>query len=76
MRIFVLAMVAAAGILSVTSVEASAVPANGAAMARIGQQVDSVITTKKEQVDTNTKKPCFGSQVRDRYGYCVPSYRR
>jgi hypothetical protein len=67
MRTFVLGMVAAAGILLVASLEASAVPANGAAIARIGQQVDSVI---------NVRKRCFGAQRRDRFGRCTPDYRR
>jgi hypothetical protein len=67
MRAFVLAMVAAAGVLLVASLEASAVPANGAAIARIGQQVDSVI---------NVRRRCFGAQRPDRFGRCVPDYRR
>jgi hypothetical protein len=67
MRTFVFAMVAAAGVLLVASLEASAVPANGAAIARIGQQVDSVI---------NVRKRCFGAQRRDRFGRCIPDYRR
>jgi hypothetical protein len=75
MRTFVLAMVAGAGILLGTSLEASAVPANGAAIARVGQQVDTVINARK-QADINAKKKCFGAQMRDRYGYCVPNYRR
>ena len=65
MRIFVLAMIAAAGATLVTSLEASAVPANGAAIARIGQQVDSVI---------NVRKRCFGAQRRDRFGRCFGSF--
>ena len=70
MRIFVLAMVAAAGATLVTSLEASAVPANGAAIARVGQQVDSVIDAR------NVRKRCYGAQRRDRYGYCIPNYLR
>ena len=61
MRTFVLAMVA----LLVTSLEASAVPAKGA---------DPVINARKQQADA--KKKCFGPQRRDRYGYCIPDYRR
>jgi hypothetical protein len=87
MRGFVLATVVGAGILLVASLEASAVPANGAAIARIGQQVDSVIIARKQHVDsaTNARKrqvapsantKCFGAQTRDRYGYCVPNFRR
>jgi hypothetical protein len=87
MRAFVLATVVGAGILLVASLEASAVPANGAAIARIGQQVDSVISARKQHVDPaiNARKRqvapsannrCFGAQTRDRYGYCVPNFRR
>jgi hypothetical protein len=76
MRTFVLVIVAAAGALLVNSLGASAVPVNGAAIARVGQPVDPVINAKKKQADINAKKKCFGSQIRDRYGYCVPSYRR
>jgi glycerate kinase len=87
MRGFVLATVVGAGILLAASLEASAVPANGVAIARIGQQVDSVINARKQHVDsaTNARKRqvapnvnnrCFGAQTRDRYGYCVPNFRR
>jgi hypothetical protein len=37
---------------------------------------DPVINARKQQADINTKKKCFGAQIRDRYGYCVPNYRR
>jgi hypothetical protein len=76
MRALVLATVVGAGILLVASWEASAVPANGAAIARIGQQVDSVINVRKRQVDPKANSRCFGAQTRDRYGYCVPNFRR
>jgi hypothetical protein len=87
MRGFVLATVVGAGILLVASLEASAVPANGAAIAGIGQQVDSVINARKQhvdsatngrkrQVDRSTNNRCYGAQTRDRYGYCVPNFRR
>jgi hypothetical protein len=52
MRFFVLAMVAAAGVLLIASLEASAVPANGATIARIGQQVDSVINAARTKSAT------------------------
>jgi hypothetical protein len=70
MRIFVLAMVAAAGITLVTSLEASAVPASGTSIALIGQQVDSVTNAR------TVRKRCYGAQRRDRYGYCIPNYLR
>jgi hypothetical protein len=76
MRGFVLATVVGAGILLAASLEASAVPANGAAIAGIGQQVDSVINARKRQVAPNANSRCFGAQTRDRYGYCVPNFRR
>ncbi len=51
MRGFVLATVVGAGILLAASLEASAVPANGAAIAGIGQQVNSVINARKQHVE-------------------------
>jgi hypothetical protein len=69
MKTIVLAMIAGAGILSVASLQASATPANGAAIANIGQQVDTVITVAKKK----KKGPCPADQKRDRFGYCVPN---
>jgi hypothetical protein len=87
MRTIVLAMIVGAGTLSVGSLEASAMPANGAAIALIGVQTDSVIHVRQPKVDANAKRRqvvagdqknqrCFGAQTRDRYGYCVPNFRR
>jgi hypothetical protein len=67
MRTVVLTIIAGAGILLIPSVQASATPANGAAIANIGQQVDSVINTAKK------RKRCPADQKRDRHGYCVPN---
>ncbi|HWN52664.1 MAG TPA: hypothetical protein VNO18_23065 [Xanthobacteraceae bacterium] len=50
MRTLVVSMIAAIAILSAGTVAASAVPVDGAAIARIGQQVDVVVVVK-------TKKP-------------------
>jgi hypothetical protein len=44
-------MIAAVGMLSAGSTVAAAVPANGAAIAHLGQQVDTAVVVKK------TKKP-------------------
>jgi hypothetical protein len=57
---------AAAGIAFVTSSEASAMPANGAAIVHAAQQTDSVITVRRR---------CYPGYYRDRFGYCVPSAR-
>jgi hypothetical protein len=68
MRTIVLAMVAGAGILLVTSLEASAIPANGPAIANIGQQVDAVINAARKKT-----KRCRADSKRDRFGYCIPN---
>jgi hypothetical protein len=47
----IVSMVAAVGMLSAGSTVAAAVPADGAAIARLGQQVNAVVVVKK------TKKP-------------------
>ena len=69
MKSIVLAMVAGAGMLLATSLGASATPANGAAIANIGQQVDAVINVAKKKA----KGRCPADQKRDRAGYCVPN---
>jgi hypothetical protein len=70
MKTIVLAMVAGAGMLLATSLGASATPANGAAIANIGQQVDTVINVAKKK---KAKGACPADQKRDRAGYCVPN---
>jgi hypothetical protein len=50
MRTLVVSLIVAVAILSAGTMAASAVPAEGAAIARIGQQVDAVFSVK-------TKKP-------------------
>jgi hypothetical protein len=49
-------MVAAVGMLSAGATVAAAVPADGAALARLGQQVDAVVVAKTMEV-LKTKKP-------------------
>ncbi len=63
MKIIVSALLAGAGILLVTSLQASATPADGAAIAAIGQQVDTVINVAR-------KRRCRPDYTRDRNGYC------
>ena len=63
MKTIVSAMLAGAGILLVTSLQASATPANGAAIAAIGQQVYTVINVAR-------KRRCRPDYTRDRNGYC------
>ena len=63
MKIIVSAMLAGAGILLVTSLQASATPADGATIAAIGQQVDTVINVAR-------KRRCRPDYTRDRNGYC------
>jgi hypothetical protein len=64
LSVVIVAATAAAGVLFVPSLEASAMPANGAAIAHASKQVDGVI---------NVRRRCPNGQVRDRHGYCVPS---
>jgi hypothetical protein len=63
MKTIVLAVVVGAGILLVTSLQASATSANGATIAAIGQQVDPVINVAR-------KRHCRPDYTRDRNGYC------
>jgi len=71
MKSIVIALAAGAGILLVPALQASAAPANGAAIVNGQQQVDSVITVAKK----NKTGRCRADAVRDRAGYCVPSTR-
>jgi hypothetical protein len=74
MKTIVVTMLVGAGILLVPALQASAAPANGAAIANIEQQVAPVINvaTKKKKKKNNTG-PCPADQKRDRFGYCVPN---
>jgi hypothetical protein len=72
MKTMILAAVAAAGMLSVASLTASAMPIDGAAIARIGQQVDPTVNVKtKKKIST---APCPADQERsNKTGYCRPT---
>ena len=69
MKSIVIALAAGAGILLVPALQASAAPANGAAIVNGQQQVDSVITAAKK----NKTGRCRADFIRDRSGYCVPN---
>jgi hypothetical protein len=71
MKSIIIALAAGAGILLVPALQASAAPANGAAIVNGQQQVDSVITVAKK----NKTGRCRADFVRSRAGYCVPSER-
>jgi hypothetical protein len=65
MKTIVLAMVAGAGTLLITSLQAPATPADGAAIATIGRQVNPVTN-----VATKKGHRCRPDYTRDRNGYC------
>jgi hypothetical protein len=79
MRIAILAALAGFGVLSATSLEAFAIPADGASIANIGRQVDPVVNTatKKKKAQTQSEaKPsaCAADQTRsNRTGNCIPN---
>jgi hypothetical protein len=78
MRPIVLSVVAAVAMLSVSSLVASAMPADGSAIARIGQQIDPVISVKTKKKPKATpaasKAPCPADQERsNRTGQCRPA---
>jgi hypothetical protein len=68
MKSIVIALAAGAGILLVPALQASAAPANGAAIVNGQQQVDTVITVASKKY-----KRCRADFIRDRAGYCVPN---
>jgi hypothetical protein len=69
MKSIIIALAAGAGILLVPAPQASAAPANGAAIVNGQHQVDSVITAAKK----NKYGRCRADFIRDRAGYCVPN---
>jgi hypothetical protein len=71
MRTVALGTVATAMILLVNSLGASAMPANAATIAPPGKQADPVIAGGEKSFT----KRCRADFLRDRYGYCVPSWR-
>ena len=54
MRTLVVSVIAAIAILSAGTMAASAMPADGAAIARIAQQVDAVLVVKTKKPKTRT----------------------
>jgi hypothetical protein len=54
MRTLVISLLAAVAILSAGTIAASAMLANGAAIAHIGQQVDTVLSVKTKKPKTRT----------------------
>ena len=70
MKSIVIALAASAGILLVPALQATAAPANGAAIVNGQQQIDSVITAGKK----NKTGRCRADFRRDRFGYCVPNW--
>ena len=71
MKSIVIALAAGAGILLVPALQATAAPANGAAVVNGQQQVDTVITAASKK--KNPTGRCRADFVRDRAGYCVPN---
>jgi hypothetical protein len=83
MKTMILAAVAAAGMLSAASLTATAMPVDGAAIARISQQVDATITvaTKKKKHKTtatapaeNTEPCATGQERSNKTGLCIPAH--
>jgi hypothetical protein len=79
MRTIVLAVIGGVGILLAVSLPASAIPANGAAIAQLGKQVDPLINAKHKKkkaaatADTAAKPACPADQTRsNRTGACIP----
>jgi hypothetical protein len=77
MRNIVLTIIFGAGILIMPSLKASAIPAEGAAIARVGQQIDPVINVatkkKKKAAQTKAKPTCANDQVPStKTGGCIP----
>jgi hypothetical protein len=66
MRTLAFALAAVTGCLVVAVSDASAMPANGAAIVHAAQQTDSVVAVRKR---------CPPGQRRDSHGYCIPSGR-
>jgi len=77
MRTIALATVAAAGMLLASSLPLLAIPADGGAIARLGQQVDPVInvkTKKPKATPAANPAPCPPDQERsNRTGKCRPA---
>jgi hypothetical protein len=75
MKITLLALVAASALSLSLASHASAAPAGGAAIARIGQQVDPAINVaakKKKNTQTAAKSCPAGQEMSGRTGKCRP----
>jgi hypothetical protein len=76
MKTIVLAMVAAAGIPLAVISQASAIPAQGSAIAGISHEIApaiNVATKKSKKAAQAAKAPCPADQTRsNRTGYCRP----
>ena len=74
MKMTLLALVAASAVSSALASYASATPADGSAIARIGHQVDPAINvaTKKKSSQTAAKTCPGGQQLSNRTGKCRP----
>jgi hypothetical protein len=75
MKMILLALVAAAAVPLTLASHASATPVDGAAIARIGHQVDptiSIATKKKKSTQTAAKTCPEGQELSVRTGKCRP----
>jgi hypothetical protein len=72
MKMTLLGLVAASAVSLTLASHASATPADGAAVARIGQQVDAAIAvaTKKKNTSTTAKSCPGGQELSPRTGKC------
>lgn len=73
MKMTLMALAAASAVSLTLAWHASAMPADGAAVARIGHQVDPAIhvaTTKKKSSQTAAKSCSEGQQLSTRTGKC------
>jgi hypothetical protein len=71
MKLTVLAVVAASAVSMTLAPHASATPADGAAIARIAQQVDPAINIATNKKTAQTAKSCpEGQQLSTRTGKC------
>jgi hypothetical protein len=74
MKMTLLALVTASAVSLTLAAQASATPADGAAIARIGHQVDPAINvaTKKKSTTTAAKSCPAGQELSNRTGKCRP----
>jgi hypothetical protein len=72
MKMTLLAVVAASAVSLTLASPASATPANGASIARIGDQVDSIINVATKKKKTAAKTCPEGQEISVRTGKCRP----